>query len=508
VNAPFPFLQVDESLQMPERRAIIDIGSNTIRLVIYGGPRRAPTVVLNEKVGARLGKDLDRTGHLSERAMGVALAGLGRYAALLRLLGVEDVQTVATAATRDALNGGVFLERVRMLGLEPRLLSGDEEAHASALGVIGAFPGARGVVADLGGGSLELVRIDGDAIAHGISLPFGTLRLPGLRAGGVRKFASRLDEALAHEAWSEGTGLPLFLVGGSWRAFSRYALHLEAQAHASALDDPHGLELTPEAAQRMAATLVRTGAPARVAGITEARLASLADAAALLVQLVRRLGPSKLVFSSWGLREGLLYAGLDPATQRQDPLLASIGGFAQRYGVSEAMASMVADWAAPAAGGTAGSEPLRYAAAMLTLAAQRTEPNLRCEEGLDWALRKRWIGLENRDRARLAAAVIGNAGLTTVPADVAELAPPEEIREGIGWGLAIRLSRKLCASAAPALANSGISVENGQLVLTLLDPAVPLYTESAARSHRALADWLGFAPRVNLGVRALVSDRV
>jgi exopolyphosphatase/guanosine-5'-triphosphate,3'-diphosphate pyrophosphatase len=145
---------------------------------------------------------------------------------------------------------------------------------------------------------------------------------------------------------------------------------------------------------------------------------------------------------------------------------------------------------------------------MLTLAAQRTEPNLRRDEGLDWALRKRWIGLENRDRARLAAAVIGNTGLTAVPADVAELAPPEEIREGIAWGLAIRLSRKLCASAAPALANSSISVENGQLVLTLLDPAVPLYTESAARCHRALAEWLGLAPRVNLGARALVSDRV
>jgi exopolyphosphatase / guanosine-5'-triphosphate,3'-diphosphate pyrophosphatase len=263
----------------------------------------------------------------------------------------------------------------------------------------------------------------------------------------------------------------------------------------------------------VAATLARTGVPGRVPGIAESRLASLADAAALLVQLVRRLGPSKLVFSSWGLREGLLYAALDPATQREDPLLAGIGGFAQRYGVSQAMASMVADWTAPAAiGGNAdvraGAEPLRHAAAMLTLASQRTEPNIRRDEGLDWALRKRWIGLENRNRARLAAAVIGNAGLTTVPADVAELAPPEEVREGIGWGLAIRLSRKLCASAAPALANSGLSVDGGQLVLTLLDPAVPLYTESAVRSHRLLANWLGLSPRVSLGARALVSDRV
>jgi exopolyphosphatase/guanosine-5'-triphosphate,3'-diphosphate pyrophosphatase len=444
---------------------------------------------------------------LSEKGMATALSGLGRFAALVRLLGVEDVQTVATAATRDAANGAAFLDRVRALGLDPRQLSGEQEAHASALGVIGAFPAARGIVADLGGGSLELVRIDGGTIGHGISLPFGTLRLPDLRGSGERRFSVRFDGALG-TSWNGQRGLPLFLVGGSWRAFSRYALHLDTQAHASPLDDPHGLELAPAAAQRIAATLAREFSLPAVPGIAGSRLNALPDAAALLIQLIRCLEPSSLVFSSWGLREGLLYAALDPATQRQDPVSASIGGFAARYGVAPANTTMTAQWTAPAASThDVRREALRNAAIALILAAQRTEPNLRRDEGLDWALRKRWIGIDNHGRAQLAAAVIANSGATEMPSDVAELAPPSAIREAIGWGLATRLCRKLCAGAAPALANSSIAVVDRKLELTLLEPAAALYTESAGRSLTLLADWLGLEPVVTRQARELVPGR-
>jgi len=136
-----------------ERRAVIDIGSNTVRLVVYGGPPRAPTVVLNEKVSAKLGKGVAETGSLAPKARATALAALGRYAALVRAMGIQQVHTVATAAVREAVNGALFLSEVEALGLKPQLLSGEEEAQTSALGVIGAFPAGSGVVADLGGGN-------------------------------------------------------------------------------------------------------------------------------------------------------------------------------------------------------------------------------------------------------------------------------------------------------------------------------------------------------------------
>ena len=188
------------SKALETERAIIDIGSNTVRLVIYGGPRRAPTVLYNEKVTARLGKGVADNGKLAEKGMAAALSALGRYATILRLRGITDVQTVATAAARDASNGADFLARVAALGLEPRLLSGEEEAVTSAHGVQAAFPGAFGVVGDLGGGSLELIDIVGDTCTHGTSLPLGTLRLPALRTGGPAKFASRVRKAAAARA--------------------------------------------------------------------------------------------------------------------------------------------------------------------------------------------------------------------------------------------------------------------------------------------------------------------
>ena len=136
-------------------RAVIDIGSNTVRMVVYTGAPRVPEVWLNERVTAKLGRDLAATGLLPDKAMESALLALARYAAIVEDLGIKAVETVATAAVRDAANGGEFLARVRALGLSPRLLSGEEEAFGAAYGVIGAFPGAQGTVADLGGGWAE-----------------------------------------------------------------------------------------------------------------------------------------------------------------------------------------------------------------------------------------------------------------------------------------------------------------------------------------------------------------
>jgi exopolyphosphatase/guanosine-5'-triphosphate,3'-diphosphate pyrophosphatase len=480
---------------MGERHAIIDIGSNSVRLVVYGAPPRAPAMILTEKVTARLGKNVGEEGRLSEKAMKTALAALGRYAALLRLMGITDVETVATAAVRDASNGGVFLDAVEALGLNPRLLTGEEEAIASAHGVMAAFPGARGVVADLGGGSLELTELDGATCRHGITLPFGTLRLGALRAGGAQKFSARVHEALRAAGWSEGAGAPLYLVGGAWRALARYAMFKLDWP----LDDPHGWELDAETAIKLcrgvAAGKLRADVPRLAAG----RLASLPDAAALLGVLAREIKPASLIFSSWGLREGLLFRRLSPAVRAQDPLLAGVAAFAETLDVSPAAATMVAGWTAEVcAVGEPGMERLRLAATMLALAAQRTEPNLRTDQAIDWALRKRWIGIDDRERVILAMAAIANTGRAAVPDEFMRLATLAELREAIGWGLAIRLCRKFSGCIAQSLAGSSLRRRDGKLVLTLHDMLQPLYTESVEKDLRLLAGWLEVEPAVEL----------
>jgi exopolyphosphatase/guanosine-5'-triphosphate,3'-diphosphate pyrophosphatase len=478
-----------------ERRAIIDIGSNSVRLVVYGAPARAPSVLLNEKVTARLGKNVGSEGRLSTKATKAALAALARYAALLRLMEVADVQTVATAAVRDAGNGADFLAAVGALGLAPRLLSGEEEAAASARGVMAAFPGARGLVADLGGGSLELTELDGAACRHGVTMPLGTLRLAAMRAAGPRQFAARVRKMLRAADQAEGAGRPLYLVGGSFRALARYAMDRLDWP----LDDPHGWELDPETAIRLCRRLAATKAPPAIPRLSPARLASLPDAAALLAVLAREIGPASLVFSAWGLREGLLFARLSPALRAQDPLIAGVSAFAESLDVPPASAAMVAGWAAEvAASHDAGRERLRLAATMLALAAQRVEPNLRMEQAMDWALRKRWIGIDDRERAVLAMAALANTGRTATPPEFLRLAGSAELREAVLWGLTTRLGRRFGGGVAPSLSGSSLRRDGGRLTLTIAPALAALHTEAVDKDLRLLAGWLEAEPVVRI----------
>lgn len=478
---------------MKGRRAIIDIGSNTVRLVVYGPPDRAPAVLINEKVTARLGKGLADNGLLTEKSMAAALTALRRFVTLLKLDGVRDVETVATAAARDAGNGPAFLEAVRALGLKPRLLSGEEEAVTSAMGVAGAFAGAKGIVADLGGGSLELVHIDDGVCEHGTSLPFGTLRLPALRTGGTAKFAQRVKKALSGAEWHCAPGETLYLVGGSHRALARHAMHRTGWP----LDDPHGFAIAPETMLDICRRVQRRDLGSEPAGPPAGRLASLPDTAALLAVVIGELRPERLIFSSWGLREGLLYRSLPGAIRAQDPLLAGITAFAGQMGCPPDVAARVAAWTRPALAMKGEKrETLRLAATLLALASQRVEPNLRGEHILDWAMRKRWIGADPEARAMMAACALANAGRGVLPDRFVGLASPAALEEAAAWGLAIRLCRRFSGLSARALAAGSLEIGDGRLTLSLQPPADALVSEVVDKDLRGLADRLGLEPRL------------
>jgi len=471
-----------------DQRAIIDIGSNTVRLVIYNGPPRAPIVLLNEKVTPRLGKDVAATGLLSGKAMAIALAALTRFAALLRMRDVRDVQTVATAAVREAANREEFLASVAALGLSPRVLSGEEEARTSAMGVIAAFPGAKGVVGDLGGGSLELVAIDGENCEGAITLPFGSLGLPALRKDGAERFSRLVRDSLKEAGWRAGAGLPFYIVGGSWRALALHAMRETGWL----LDDPHDFELSPEEAKCICACLSDGKIDKTDPRIAPARLETLPDAAALLGALVENIAPSRVVFSSWGLREGLLYSQLDKRTRTQDPMLAGVAAFAADARVSFLAAEKVSEWIGGIdPEGEAANGNLRLASTMLSLASLRSEPNLRADQAIDWALRKRWIGLDARGRAMLAMTVFANTGHTEIPEELASLASEADLKRAISWGLALRLCRKLTGGAEEALEQTALKRQEGRLVLEVQQPAQALTSNSVAKNLRILAEWLG-----------------
>lgn len=477
----------------PPPRAVIDIGSNTVRLVIYEGTARAPETVWNEKVAARLGRDLSDTGRIPEEAAREALDALARYSLIIRDLGIEDVQTVATAAARDADNGREFLDRVAALGLHPRLLSGEEEACASAMGALGAFPGAHGVVADLGGGSLELVSIHDNECHRAKSLPYGTLRLPAMRAAG--DFEAQLHETLGEVGWAAHHEGPLYMIGGTWRALASYA---QAQLDYP-LTDPHGFVLSVEDADRMAAELVRAD-PAelmQISDISEMRAGYLPDAAALLRPLLAEFEPDSLVFSSWGIREGLLYSRLEPAQQSRDPLMAGISAFASARDVQVVDATLVSAWTADLVEHSKpGDERKRIAAAQLAASLRRVEPNLRMNCAVEWSLDKRWIDLSPRGRAMICAALIGALGRTELPERLHVLASEDDLREGVTWGLGLRLAQRLGGGTRESLSASRLKRKKTKLVLELEPSHAALAAGPVERELTVLAGWLGLEPKI------------
>lgn len=482
-------------------RAVIDIGSNTVRMVVYRGSQRAPEVWLNERVGARLGRDLVATGRMPEKSIDEALAALARYATILRDLGVADVQTVATAAVRDAANGPEFLERVRAVGLEPQLLTGEQEACASAFGVIGAFPGARGTVADLGGGSLELIMIEDGDCHDGCSLPLGTLRLPALREKGPRAFRKAVEREMSRAGWAAAHPGPLYMVGGTWRALAAYALRSSDHP----LTDPHAFAMPVEEVDRVAHKVARLepAVLAPIPGISALRAAGLPDAAAMLRIMLAELEPDGVVFSSWGLREGLLFQRLSPSARRQDPLLAGITQFAAPRGGSATAAALIAAWTADVVRGEGnGSERLRLAATILAMASAHVEPNWRARHAYEWAMDKRWLGVDPAGRARIAAALLAACGKIAPPPALARLASWEDLSQAVGWGLAIRLCRRFGAGSQRSLTASSLTRDGDRLILWIAPSHAQLATDPVTGDLKALAQWLGLDPEIRVSAIA------
>jgi len=290
---------------------IIDIGSNSVRFVAYGGTARVPSSLFNEKTTAALGRGLSRDGKLDDEAMALTLEALARFRQLAREMGLKKLHTVATAAVRDASNGASFLKQLAALGLKPKLLSGDEEAELSGLGVISGIPRAHGVVADLGGGSLELVGVARGAAGEGVSLPLGVLRIgsdPDLAAleRSIRDIVtgSRLKDA------ARGKGL--YLVGGSFRALA--LLDLKLLGHPLPIVHQHRIDR-----DRLGelAEVGRRESPEHLkarTGLSPTRIAALPAAAKLLEAMCEVLEPARTIVSAFGLREGLLYHDLDAAS--------------------------------------------------------------------------------------------------------------------------------------------------------------------------------------------------
>jgi exopolyphosphatase/guanosine-5'-triphosphate,3'-diphosphate pyrophosphatase len=501
----------DRNMTSLNRIAVIDIGSNSLRLVVFERFGATLMPLLNEKVMCGLGRGIARTGRLNRDGVALAYANLQRFVALARALNADHLTAIATAAVREASDGEAFAAEIeRQCGVGVRIVAGDEEARLSAAGVLAGIPSADGVVGDLGGGSVELVRImggrasdDGAMIGEGISLPLGPLRLaefgdnPNALHAAIRRNVQSAD--LLRAAY----GKPLFLVGGAWRAIAR--LHME-QAHYP-LHIIHHYTVQRRSAEAFIEVLAGMSRRSleRITTVNRKRLELVPLAALILHELIAIGQPEQIVFSAYGLREGYAY-GLLPTQPDADPLIAACMGVAVAQSPGRSDGDLLEEWTAPVFGDLpAASRRLHRAACWLSDIAWTEHPDYRAEQAFTRSLRMPIGAINHQERVFIASVLharYGGAPDDPIKAATRVLLDDREATDARNLGLALRLAYTLCGGALDLLSQVRLSRDAASVVLEMPDNSSLFQGEAVERRLAALGRAFGLSARTTRRRRA------
>jgi len=487
--------------------AVIDIGSNSVRLVVYEGLTRSPTPIFNEKVLCGLGREVQTTGLLAADAVDKALSALRRFRALCDRMEVAQLWSIATAAARDASNGKSFVsEAERICGCKIDVLSGKREAELSALGVVSGFHRPDGIVGDLGGGSLELTEVHGHRIKGGVTLPLGGLALQDVSAKSIKKAERIVKKALDDARLLEGgAGRTFYAIGGTWRALSR--LHMWQTGYP--LHVMHGYRLPAKEASDFSSLVHRVDPEmlSQIEVVTDARRPLLAYAALVLEYLVRMARPKDVVISALGVREGLLYSMLDPKEREKDPLIAAASELNLLRSRSPAHGEELTAWtdrflASSGIEETADERRLRHAACLLADIGWRAHPDYRGEQSLNIIANAAFVAIDHPGRAYIALAVFfRHVGLVDeeLSPRLRELASTRVLDRARVLGAALRVAYLVSASMPGVLPKTPMLVERGRLVLRFDNGLKALAGERVFIRLRQLARLVGREPVMEAG---------
>lgn len=485
--------------------AVVDIGSNSVRLVVYDGLRRSPTPVFNEKILCGLGKGVAITGKLNEEGMVRAFAALRRFRALTRQIGARQVFAVATAAAREAANGEDFIDRAEAaVGAGIDVLSGKEEARYAALGVIAGIPEANGLAGDLGGGSLELIDIKDGKLRDGVTLPIGPLRLIDMSGGSINRARKIVDEYFEKTKILEKLkGRSFYAVGGTWRNLAR--LHMAQNKYP--LHVLHHYTMTRQQAASVADLVAGLSASSLkdIREVSRSRSDTMPYGALVLNRLLEHSKPKEVVCSVYGVREGLLYSKLPRRKMQADALLSSCWDFARRYARSPEHELELCDWTDQLFGdGHLKENPaerrLRYAACLLADIGWRAHPDYRAERSLGMISQAAFVGVDHPGRVFLALTVFFRYEGEGSGDGLTRLLDDDAIARAHLLSNIFRLAYILSAAMPGMLPKIGLRLGDGKtLVLTLPRKLADLSGERVEKRFAGLAAEMGRTPKIVIG---------
>jgi len=492
-----------------ELTGVLDIGSNSIRFVIYAGSGRSPIPVFNERFVCALGREVARSGALGEDAMAKARAAIRRWSLLIRKIPLDNVRAVATAAVRESSNAHEFVPEASALlgGVPIEVVSGEEEARLSALGLLFGIPDADGVMADFGGGSLELAQISSGSIRRLATLPIGALRLA---SGDPEGISERINEALAGVDWlgSCCAGRSLYVVGGLWR--NVMGIHMERAGH-----QPDVLHHYSVAAEDMRPFLRSfreedDGILAQFRRVSPERLPHLKVGAQVLRRLAKLTEAGRIIASTYGLREGALLDGLDESQRAEDPLIAGARGMALRSGVPQGYGEETARWSGcllrrVPPEDLAEMRRLHAAACLLSEISLHAHPDHRDTVIEQEILYSHLCGLDHRGRVFLAHAALhrhnGRENASTARNASGLLSPPVASLAA-GVGRALRLAHAVSAGIAGVIGETSLTVNGDYLELRLPGDLGALSGTMVEKCMNRLAQEVELVPKIRAGLGA------
>ena len=486
----------------PAYRAVVDIGSNSVRLVIFDGPDRAPMAICNEKALCGLGRDILADGSLNPASIDAALATLKRFRIILNAYGNPHTQTIATAAVRDAQDGAAFVAAVRNLGYDINVITGNEEAELAARGVIAVEPDADGLAGDMGGGSLELVSIKKGETAQCASLPIGPLSVMRASGGDLAMSERMIEEALDSVKLLRRRQFDsLYAVGGAWRSIARIHMSLKqyplSVLHHYVLSTASAIEVCDLVARQSRRSLEV------IPGISRKRIDTLPSAALALKALLLKIGAKYMIVSSGGVREGLLYDALSPAQRKADPLLEACRFFSRRFSPEPRFGAAALGVVAPLLeDDPAVDQRILKATSELVDIAAYSHPDLRGRHAFDTALSAPIVGVTHKQRIWIALALYcrycgRNAPLPNEQA--ISLLEWDEQQAATRTGLALRFAATLAPKSPSLLKGCVLTKTSEAFVFNAPASHEPLIGETPLKRLESLAAAFELPLIVNFG---------
>jgi len=457
--------------------------------------------VFNEKTLCGLGREVQSTGLLAPDAVDKALTSLKRFHALCRIQRVGRVYAIATAACRDASNGPDFIARAeRICGAKIEILSGPREAHLSALGVVSGIHKPDGIVGDLGGGSLELIDVRGHQVRGGVTLPLGSLALQDLSHKSLKRAERIVKTELAEvPRLAAGRSRTFYAVGGTWRALAR--IHIIQSGYP--LKVMHGYSIPAAEAldfvQRLR-RLVAANMLADIESVAEARRPLLAYAALVLEYIIRSARPKTITFSTFGVREGLLFSKLPDGERNKDGLICAAQSLNELLSRSARHAHELIEWTDRLVRvvhlrETEEDRRLRHAACLLSDIGWRAHPDHRGEQTLEIITNGNFGSVSHPGRAFVALSVFFRyAGLSEEnqpPPVIQEQVPHAMLERAKVLGAAFRVAHLISAARPGVLPATHFRSQGRKLMLVFEHQMVDLVADRVGSRFKQLARLVG-----------------